>query len=255
MSFHGDIHERIQQISKEIENNPDDVNLYLKRGELYFQHEAYDSSSFDFKTCELLGNYPAKRFYFSYAKTLNQLDRHGEALIYLKKILKIDPGNVNTLRLIGKIYNDLSKPCIASEYLQKVISNASYTLPFNYLEASRSFSRCDHPDALNKSIDILNQGINDLGALITFQNELVKIFLENNMVNEAIDIQTQIIQSATRKEFPLYKRAKFYKANGNIELAEKDIQDAKILVSKLPERIRLNKATRELMEKLSDLIK
>ena len=44
---HGEIHERIQDVTKEIASDPDNANLYLKRGELYRQHEKWQEALAD----------------------------------------------------------------------------------------------------------------------------------------------------------------------------------------------------------------
>ena len=46
---HGDLDERILEVTEEIKASQDSAYLYFKRGKLYFQHEEYEKSIADLK--------------------------------------------------------------------------------------------------------------------------------------------------------------------------------------------------------------
>jgi tetratricopeptide (TPR) repeat protein len=107
---HGDLHEMIKKVSKEIKSSPDSAFLYLKRGELYFQHEDFEESIEDYTTCSKLG-YNNPRLYFAFAKTYDRIENYNFALSYINKILIDNALNVKALRLKGQIL------CRTKQYL------------------------------------------------------------------------------------------------------------------------------------------
>lgn len=251
--MHGDLHERIVALSEQIESDPDSSYLYLKRGELYFQHEVYDSSIIDFKKCEELGDFPKSRLYYSYAKSLNILEEDEMALSYLKKILDHDPNNVNTIRFTGKILAEQGRPCESISYLENVISFASKTMPINYLEVSQAYLDCNDNNAYKMSSQTLESGISELGPLMTFYNELVRISILYQEYEHAVEYQTAIIDLSNRKEFALLKRAELYYLMEQQPLALSDIKTSHKAIEELPERIKRNQSILKLKDKITNL--
>src|SRR5262245_7785095 len=51
---HGDLHEQIAAATSQIEKNPKNAELYLKRGELHRAHEDWDAALADYERAAIL---------------------------------------------------------------------------------------------------------------------------------------------------------------------------------------------------------
>ena len=63
-----------------------------------------------------------------------------------------------------------------------------------------------------------------------FQKFLVDFYVETGQVENAIEIQNEIIETLNRKEWGLTSRAELYHSNGQLSEALKDLLLAKSLI-------------------------
>lgn len=241
---HGDLHERIENISQEIQEDNKNAQLYMTRGELYAQHENYQLALKDFKKVERLAGINTE-LHFNYAKSYFQIGKKEKALTHLNKILIEDKEHVKAWRLKGHCLSSQEKYSEAGIAFQKVISETSQTLPENYFEAAEMFEKSSPPN-LPKAIIIIEQGIEDLGKVGSFEQKLVELYLATRNYEKAIDQLSKQIESRKRKEFLLYERGKIYALNNNNILAKKDFTKAIELVNQLPSRLKNTTATKQL---------
>jgi tetratricopeptide (TPR) repeat protein len=251
---HGDLHERIKEVTKEIKANPDSTALYMKRGELYLQHEEYRKALKDFKTCEKR-EFSSIILSYNFAAAHFAREEYTKAVGRLEYVIDSDSSFVRAYRMQGQTYLIMGMYDKAAVAFESVIRRTDLRIPENYFEASIAWEKTNTDDGHCKSLDLINEGIDDLGELFTFYQRLVELNVKYGDVMPGIEYQTKIIEQSQRKERPLYERAVLYLKIGYKEDAKKDLEEAKSLISKLKDRLKNLPSTQDLSESIESTLK
>ncbi len=242
---HGDIHERIKAISKEIKASPNEPSLYLKRAELYIKHEDFRKSNRDLKKCNALG-LDSDRIKLNYAINYRNLKHYVQALEYLDEILMLDVKNVKALKEKGNVLFDQKKYDEAAIFYEKVTEVATDANPDNFIEASKAWELDDKIGSLARSKNIIVEGIDKLGDLMVFYQRLVQLNLLGGEYEQAIFNQTKIVDLSTRKEKALFQRALIYIESNDLNKAKSDLEQSYDLIESLPSKFKQNQSTIDL---------
>jgi len=247
---HGDLHERILVVTKEIKADPDNAFLYLKRGELYFQHEEYKKALKDYLKCKSL-DYSVNRLEFNLANTYHRLNKPDKSLMILNSILDDDPFHVKSYRLKASILLGQMKFKESASTYDRVIEHANKTLPENYIESSVAWENVFSEEGKCRSMDIILAGIETLGPLRIFYDRLIYLNKKYNEWHRVVDYQTILISQSQRKERPYFNRAMTYMDLKQTEYAIDDLKAARNSIILLNNRLRNQKNIKELYSKIS----
>lgn len=250
---HGDLHERILAASQEIETHPDSAFLYLKRGELYYQHIEYKKAIKDFKTCSRYGHV-STRLSLGYAKAYKGMGKLNKAKEALFAILFEDEKDVRALRLLGSIFFKMERYEEAAKSFEKVILYADKTFTENYLEASFAWEKVESPLGMENAMKVIKTGIHHLGHLMVFYDRLVELSLKNQDYANALVYQNKLIELSNRKERVYYQRAKIQVKKGDKVAAKEDLDLATQAIEKLPARLKNIKSIKELESDIQTLL-
>lgn len=234
---HGDLHERIQQTTKEIKAQPDSAFLYFKRGKLLFQHEEYDKCLSDLKQARRLGHSSVFQ-QLLFAKTYHQLEDYPLALTHVDSILANDPVHVIAMKIKARIYFDQQQYLPAATTYECVIEHAYRTFPENYLDASMAWELLRTAEGKFRSVAIIEQGIQKLGPLISLYDALRDLHLRYRDYDRAQAVQQQIIQFSHRKEQAYFKASEIYVLQGRYPEAAAHLRLARQAIDQLPEHAR-----------------
>jgi tetratricopeptide (TPR) repeat protein len=246
---HDDLHKQIALATIEIKAHPDSFMLYLKRGELYYQHEEFDKAVKDFKFC-FESQFYSVRLDLAIAKAYFSLEEYDRAITYLDHILATDGKHVMALRWKGHSLMKLQQFSAAGLNFENVISYTDKTCPENYLEASFAWQKSDEPDATEKAISTIKNGIANQGNLLIFHNTLLVIYAGENDFDKAVACQSNIIGLSNRKEFPYFKRAELLIKAGDFSAAKLDLVAARNAIKQLPSSRQGNTAVLELVSQI-----
>ena len=250
---HGDLDTRIEAITTAIQSNPDSASLYFARGKLRFQHEEYQESIDDINESITKGfSHELQNIYL--AKSFFKLNNYREASDKLTLFLQADPNNVVGLNLKARILFGQQKFEESAQCFENVIQLAIKSLPENYLEAAQSWTASSNPNKYQKTVDILESGIKNLGTIVTLQNKLIEIHLQNQNGDKAVEVQLSIIEKNKRKETAYYKLAEIYIQLDEKENAKRAAKNALAHLEKLPRRFQQNSAMKDLNDKIHQLI-
>ena len=242
VSAHGDIHERINKLTAQIKEQPNNPELYLKRGQLYYQHQEYGNAEKDYLKVQQLAPDSAEVYYWKAVLYLD-MERIDDGIVAAETCLKQRPNDVKALRTYAKLLLQANRPADAVKPFQKLIAFAEGTLPENYLELSAVFVQLDE-DTL--AIAWLQKGIADLGPVFTLKDALLILYKDAGMYNEAIAEYTLLAQNSARKETYYYEIAELYLAQHNNEQAQTYLQKARIALQSLPWHLQMTDAMKEL---------
>ena len=236
VAAHDDLHAQIKKVSKQIEKNPNDPTLYIKRGDLYHQHEEYKRALLDFERARALGH-DSDQLTILFAKSYFKAQKHAIALRELEQLLTGNQNHVVANRLAGYIYEDLGELPQAISHLERALKNSQKRIPQYYTELAHLHLLINAASSFDAAVDALQNGIDDLGELIVFLDELMAMHRAKKDYLGAIQWQDRVVTISKRKEIPLYVRAELHYLNGNWDSALTDLTEARKAIDKLPRRL------------------
>ncbi len=232
---HGDLHERIVEVTNEINVQPDSSFLYFKRGKLYFQHKDYKEAIQDMFTANDLG-FEDVQCDLIMAKSNQELLDYQEARLYLNKILKETPTHVIALKTNAEIYFQQKEYEEAATNFEKVIEHAIKTTPHNYLQAHRAWKEINTYTADRKANEVLEKGIEEFGAIYTLLFEQRMFHESRNNYEKALLVQEQIIELSKRKEVAYFDAAELCRYISNESRKRQYLEQSLNAIFELPPR-------------------
>lgn len=230
---HGDLDRRINDCSQLITQFPDSLSLYADRGELYLQHEDFDLAREDFSYCLSKG--------FQNANVLEGLSRSmvatptlDSALLFINLSLDKDSSSFSAIEWKAHLLFLLHNFCESAEGYEGLIRLLPNPSPTLYLDASNAWVNCSGPGNIGNAIAIIKSGMDRIGALHVLQKELIRLYVDQKDYKGALIEQSLWIDRATYKASPLLERARIYLLAGERDLAQIDLENALIELSKLP---------------------
>jgi len=260
-----DIIKRIDECLKYEKENPEDVNVKRKLGDLYYKLDEYEKSIELYKKVLEIkpDDYGSMN---SIGNSFSNLEKYEESIEWYKKALDIKPDFYNAIFNIGFSYGDLGKYEEAIEWYKKSLEinpndyetifniGFSYSILDKYKEAIEWYKK-----ALEMKPD-LYEAMNNLGnlyydldkyddsidwykkALITNPdgyeaiNNLLELYIEQNNIDELVAIYNKNLKNN--------KISKYYMCNFKIACFLKD----------KGENIRLSNAPKNYVGKITDVI-
>jgi len=231
---HGDVDQRILEKTNQLALHPLDPQLHMERGELYLIHEEYQNALSDFSFC-VDHDFKNVRVYMGMSKSYLYLDNPNDALILVEKALTLDPYQLTTLELKATILSQLGRDCDAAITMELLLTTTTNPSPILFLETSSYLESCNEPGSALKAIQVLEDGINRLGEINVLQKRLVTLYMRSKQFDEAIRVQTSVIENSKLKIRPYFERAQMYVELQSEDLAKEDLTTALSLMDELPD--------------------
>jgi len=250
---HGDLHLRIEEISRTIEQYPDSLELYRSRGELYLQHEQPALANQDFTIC-LQRGLQDSRVLEGMSKSMVPVHDLDSSLYYIDLALDKDSTSLSSMEWKARILYLLHQFCESGQLYESIIADATSPSPSLFIDASNSWMQCSQT-GYQHAIDILKTGIDRIGPLHVLQKELVHHYLQQQDYKSALTIQSELIAHAVNKTIPLYERALIYQAADQNQEALMDVQNALLLLDQLPASKKDLPGMIQLKQKMETLLK
>jgi len=251
--MHGDLDQRILEKTKEIELNPLDPQLYLERGELYVLHEEFSSAKTDFSFC-IHHDLVNARVMLGMSKSFYSLNAADSALLFINQALDIEPYHLPAIELKGKILARLDRYCEAAESMTALLALADHPSPVLFLDASRDMAACESPGSKERAIEVIKDGLKKLGMIHSLQKDLVFLFQQSGRYEDAIQVQSSIIEQAQFKSKPYFERAQLYIEMQLPEKAKEDLLKAISSIEILPVQKRNIPSIEKLYSEITTLL-
>ncbi len=247
---HGFVHKQIADVTKEIEKNPDDPNLYLKRGELYRYDGDVTAALKDFDRVVKL---KPDLYLVDLAKGKLMYDAgsFSKAKNYLDKFLKKDPEYIDGLILRARILSRLHEYQKAVDDYSQVIEKSSEPKPEYFIERARA--RASIGDTL-QALQGLDEGIKTLGQIVTLQLYAIDLEIQIQDYDSALQRVDEISKQSARKEKWLLRRGQILQKAKRHNEARATFLEALKQVESLSESKRHSKVTQILESKLKTLL-
>ena len=172
-SAHGSLPLRIGILTERLESDPRNVELLLKRGELYRQHRNWQAALDNFSQALQLDPDAAIVDFFI-GRVLHQAGRPSEALPRLRRFVQSDPDHANGWLYMARSAAALGMLEDASEMYRKAIMTAPVKTPDHYLEWSEAHF-ANSPTRVGGAIAILENGIARLGPIVSMVQRAMQL--------------------------------------------------------------------------------
>ena len=230
---HGDLEDRIREKSDLIALHPHDHMLYMERGELYLLHEEYLNAKADFSFC-LNHSFTNNRVWMGLSKSFFYLQSPDSALVYAEKTLALENEHLIALELKAKILSAIGRHCDAAGTMELLLSVSPNPSPALFLATSDDWSLCGNADGSENAIRTLKEGVDRIGPVGVLQKKLVLLFVRQNRLPDAIEVQTSIIEQSKLKIRSYFERAQLYLKMQAPEKSKADLIEAISLWNELP---------------------
>ena len=236
---HPDIDLRIADLNVQIDEQPNDSALYLKRGELHRHNLSWDSALADYRKVELLS--PADPdIHFYRGQMLLESGQAGAALAEIELFLRHKPAHREALLVRARALVQLGRaPEAVADYEASIALRAQPT-PENYLEWAAALASLD--GGLPRAVAAVDAGVRALGPLITLQQRAIAYETELGRFDEAL-ARLDTVRRWLRPERYQAKRAEVMVAAGRDLEARQCYEAALTVIDALPPARRAAKPT------------
>ena len=247
---HGDLHQQIAAISKSIRAFPDSTQLYEERGGLYLLNEDFIEAHTDFSKCIHSGLLNTA-VYLGLSKTSYYLDQPDSAIYYVDLAVRIDSMHYASLEWRASLLLLTTQYCKSALAYSQLLSLAHQPSPSLIMDAAQASLHC--PDASPSADQILLDGIAHIGRLHVLEKELMLVYLYEKRYDEALQVQTEMLEHWSFKAAPYFDRAETYLLMGQKNRALEDLHQALLSIDKLPAYKSSTPAMKEIRSKIISL--
>jgi len=229
---HGPAHERIAHLTKKIEKNPTDYNLYIDRAGLYKIDGNFDKSYADYMKAKSLKSDIANMDYML-AELFYEFDYFESALASINSFQKLNRSLAVCYNYKAKIFDKLFEADSALLY-------AELSYPYQAKPSTRFFVTVKeyalfaNKEDYAKASYWLEEGKRRLPFDLVIQEEYVKLAMKFGDFDKAIALCNEKIGSLKRKEYWYFLLATAQTEAGKKEDALKNLVRASESIEKLP---------------------
>jgi tetratricopeptide (TPR) repeat protein len=245
---HGDLHLQIVELTKEIEKDPKNAELYLRRGELHRAHSDFDAAQSDYDFAFALD---PKLLTIDFAKGRMFLDANWplSSKIALDRFLSKNPDHVEALVTRARALVKLNQRLAGVKDYTKALELTSEGRPELYLERAQALV-AEGTNYLNEALKGLDEGIQKLGPLVTLELYAMDLEVEHKRYEAALARLEQVMAKSPRKETWLERRGNILRKAGRHAEARQAYESALKAMDTLPPVRRNVPAMAELEKRL-----
>ena len=243
---HGDLHDQIKQITKQLESEPKNALLYHKRGEMHRAHGEYSEALADYAVAETLDP-KLDVVFLSRGRALSESEDFAASLKALDQFLTRQPNHIDAQWLRGRVLARLNRRDEAEKEFARVIAATEEPSPEQIIERAQNLERAERID---DALSCINAGIQRAGDFVTLEMEALNLELQLKHYDEAIKRLDNLIARAERKESYLVRKAEVLRQTGKDDLAQRCYSQALEAIVALPEIQRRLKSTIKLEEEV-----
>jgi len=245
---HAELLLQIEEVTKEIGQDPKNPDLYLKRGELRRQHVEWELAHADFDRAQALSPDLAVidllrgRLYLDSGWPLS-------ALACLNHFLASHPKHAEALIVRARIRTRLGMRLSAAQDYTGAIAMSSDPGPDLFIERAQVLAASGQ-EYLTDALRGLDEGIAKMGSLVTLQLFAIDAELKQKNYDGALARLDKIAEKSPRKETWLVRRGEILQLAGRPDEARQAYQSALAALQTLPPTRRFVPAMQELEKRI-----
>ena len=246
---HGDVHGQITNLTAEIQRDPRNAELYVRRGELQRIHQDWDAAQADYDQAKAVNpqykvaDFLAGRMYLDANWLLS-------AKTALDRFLKTETNHAEAFVTRGRVLVKLNQRLQATADYTRAIALEKDPSPEHFLERAQAFA-AEGTNYYRDAIKGLEEGIKRIGPLVTFQLAAIEIEVKQARLDAALKRLDEIMARSPRKETWLARRAEILRQAGRTEEARNAYKSALVALGTLPPTRRYVPAMVELEKRIN----
>ena len=244
LAAHGDLDLQIERISKRIEKEPDNALLYVKRGQLYANHNESKKSKKDYLHARILDE-DLLITDLLLAQLLVDNNEAKAALSHVNIFLKNHSNHSIALITRAKIYQQMRQSDLCQKDLENALTHISDPNPSHFISISEAVLLTDESN-ISEALSWLKKGEEKFGFDIVLKSKEVDLFVQGKQYENALLTIDKIMEHFQRKEKWLFKKATIYEDAKEIDLAKTHYVATLEAINKLPKRIQMTSKVIEL---------
>ena len=214
--------DQIDEITAKIEKDPNNAELYLRRGELLRGLKKWDAAFVDFERARSLDN-ELEVVDLATGRLFLEAGWYRAAGFYLARYLTFRPDHPDALLLMARCLAKQGKGEEAGEFYNKFLGITRNPKPDYYLERAEAFvSAGMKPEALKG----LDEGQDRFGSVTSLQKMAIDIELGDKNYDAALSRINSLIRSSPQKERWLLLRGETLEKEGRIPEAKESYDEA-----------------------------
>lgn len=214
---HTDLLLQIEELTTQLEQQPDDVDLLLKRGDLYRRHQSWDLARNDFQRARDIQPDNANINWFEGRLDIES-GQPDEGLHYLDRFLEKNPDHVIALqnRAVGLLL--LQKPLLAAEDYAAVIRLTDKPAP-SLFSAHALALIAGGPDHFTAAMEVIRNGLDLFPTEISLTGTGVDILLAQSDIEAAAELVGRLPASIQKLDSWAIRKALLDCESGRPELS------------------------------------
>ena len=229
---HGDLDLQIIEATKQIQKDPKNPELYVRRGELHRAHVDWDAAQADFDYALTLD--PKLAIVdFSKGRTFLEANWPLSAKVTLDRFIGKYPNHAEALVTRARALVKLNQRLAAAEDYSRAITNTTEGRPELFLERAQAYA-AEGQGHVDDAIKGLDEGVQKLGPLVTLQLYAIDLDTENKRFDAALTRLDSVMAKAPRKETWLERRGNILRQAGRPADARSAYEEALKSMDTLP---------------------
>jgi tetratricopeptide (TPR) repeat protein len=247
-SAHGDLHDQIAAVTREIAAHPRDARLYVRRGELHRFHGETRAALADFDRALSLDP-PSADAQLGRARALLAANRATDARHALAQFVQARPDDAEGHRTFARCLARLGRPRDAAAEYSRAIALLPRPSPDVYVERARAFASAGDRTAAIRGLD---EGLQRLGPIVSLEEEAIDFEVATKNWDGALARVDRVAARTPRPESWLARRGEILAAASRPGEARVAFENALTAIERLPPRLRETRAMRRLEARVRD---
>ncbi|MCI0339070.1 MAG: tetratricopeptide repeat protein [Acidobacteria bacterium] len=243
---HEPLSERIVKLSEQIKKDPNNPNLYLKRGELHRLSRDWQAAQDDYDRAQKL-NPQLTEVEFCRGRMWLEAGNPEWAKNALDRFLKLNPDRYDALLMRARAFEKMKDFRASTADYTRAIGLVPRAKPDHYIERARVQVAAG---LMDEALQGLDEAILKLDQVVTLQLEAIEIELKRGNWDAALARLDKIAARSERKETLLARRGEILMKAGRKDEARHAFTAALVSIELLPPRLRQTKAMGDLEEKV-----
>lgn len=248
---HAGIHERLRDMNQRIASDPDNADLYVKRGELYRLHRDWDAALADYARAAQRDP-ESDLVFFVRGRMLFEAGRWEEAQAALDRVLRTKPDHREGLLTRARLLVKREQPLAAIADYDKVIAGLDNPTPEYYLERAKALVAAGSA-YIPRALAGVDEGIGRLGPIYTLVEFAIDLDLSVERYDEALGRLDQLKPSMAPERW-LHRRGFLLGLMGRTDEARRAYSRALQSLRSAPIRRQSTRAAKEFEAELVSLL-
>jgi len=249
---HADLLLQVEELTVDITKDPNNAELYLRRGELFRNHADFDKAALDFDSAHRL-NPALDAVELSRGRLYSDSGWLLSAKACLDGYLLKRPNDAGALTTRAQVLTRLQLRLEASRDYIRAIAASTDPGPELFIERAQALSN-EGAEYLPEALHALDEGVKRLGQLVTLQLLAIDLELKQQNYDGALSRLEMVAEKSPRKESWLVRRGEILIQAGRTDEARKTFQSALTALESLPPTRRNVPAMLELKRRITSEI-